>query len=213
MQILPYQFKGLHVLSWIMFVLELVIYTVVWACFIARWTMYWKETKHRIFNDAEEIALTGAPAIVWFTISGLVALKCSDSWGYGFTVLAYVMWWIGMAWIIVQCSTLFICLSKESLTDDEHLPTAVFLPIVGVMTSASIGGIICNNAAHISTRMALPVIIVSYLCLGYALFLALAVYAAYLHRLIIIGWPPVEKIPAMILTVSRTPCRCPTRTN
>jgi tellurite resistance protein TehA-like permease len=98
--------------------------------------------------------LIGATIIAYFTTVAQVALACSVAWGYGFTVLAYVLWWIGMAWMIVQCSTPHISLSKERLTEDEHPHKAVFLPILGAMTAASIGGIICNNSVHLSARMA-----------------------------------------------------------
>jgi tellurite resistance protein TehA-like permease len=184
-----------------MFVINLGLFIVFATLFLFRWLLFWAETKMRIFEDAEEIALLGAPAIAWFTITGQVALTCSEAWGYRLTVLAYVMWWMGAAWIFVVCSTLYICISKSALTDDEHLPTAVFLPIVGIMTTATIGGLICNYGKDINPRMAVPIIICSYLLLGYGLFLALAMYAAYLHRLIICGWPPVSKIPGMILTI------------
>jgi tellurite resistance protein TehA-like permease len=184
-----------------MFVIDLVLFIVFAILYLSRWLLFWAETKTRIFEDAEEIALLGAPAIAWFTITGQVALTCSEAWGYRLTVLAYVMWWIGAAWIFVVCSTLYICISKSALTDDEHLPTAVFLPIVGIMTAATIGGVICIYGKDIDPRMAVPIIVCSYLLLGCGLFLALAMYAAYLHRLIICGWPPAPKIPGMILTI------------
>ena len=184
-----------------MFVIDVVLYVVIGTIFAAGWILYWEETKYACFQDAEEIALLGAPVIAWFTITGQVALTCSESWGYRLTVLSYVMWWIGAAWILFICSTLYICIAKSALTDDEHLPTAVFLPIVGIMTAATMGGLICNYGADLSASMAVPVIVCSYLLLGYGLFLAFAMYAAYLHRLIICGWPPANKIPGMILTI------------
>jgi tellurite resistance protein TehA-like permease len=155
--------------------------------FLLRWLLFWEETKTRIFEDAEEIALLGAPAITWFIITGQVTLTCSEAWGYRLTVLAYVMWWIGAAWIFIVCSTLYICILKSALTDDEYLPTAVFLPIVSLMTSVTIGGVICNFGKDINPRIAVPMIIYSYLLLSCGLFLALAMYVVYLHRLIIYG--------------------------
>ena len=184
-----------------MFVLDVVLFVIIGSIFAAGWILYWEETKKACFGDAEEIALLGAPGIAWFTITGQVALTCSESWGYRLTVLSYVMWWIGAAWILFICTTLYICIAKSALTDDQHLPTAVFLPIVGIMTAATIGGLICNYGRDLSARMAVPVIICSYLLLGYGLFLAIAMYATYLHRLIVCGWPTANKIPGMILTI------------
>ncbi|ORY00160.1 hypothetical protein BCR34DRAFT_606365 [Clohesyomyces aquaticus] len=167
MHVLPYQFRGLPVLSTIMFVFTLVIYATVWTCFLSRWVKYFAETRRRIFNDAEEVALLGAPIVAYFTvftIVGQVALTCSEAWGYRLTVFAVSAY----RW----CHDGFFdwrnCLQQRGRLDGPH---------------------------------GFAVIVVSYLCLGYALFLALAIYAAYLHRLIVVGWPPAEKIPGMILTI------------
>jgi len=199
---LPWQFSGLHVISTVLFVLNIVLFLTFSAVLIARWAMYPVETYRKTFADTEEIAFLGAPVIAYFTIVAQVGITCSTAWGHSFTVLAYVLWWIGVAWILTICTMLYICLAKNQLSNDETLPTAVFLPVVGMMTAAVVGGNIVVYSYKMSPQMAEPVIIVSYLCLGYALLLAITMYAQYMHRLILTGWPEPAKIPGMILTVS-----------
>ena len=55
------------------------------------------------------------------------------------------------------------------------------------MTSVTISGVIYNFGKDINPRIAVPMIIYSYLLLSYGLFLALAIYVVYLYRLIIYG--------------------------
>lgn len=90
---------------------------------------------------------------------------------------------------------------KRHITDDRSTSPAIFLPLIGVMTQATTGGIVVNYSFNISGRLAVPVIIVSFLCLGYALFLAFLYYAIYLHRLIAVGPPTMAKIPSLVITI------------
>ena len=53
-----------------MFGINLGLFIVFATLFLLRWLLFWEETKTRIFEDAEEIALLGAPAITWFIITG-----------------------------------------------------------------------------------------------------------------------------------------------
>jgi tellurite resistance protein TehA-like permease len=110
------------------------------------------------------------------------ALTCSTAWGHGLTILAYVLWWIGMSWIVTVCTTLYISSAKLRLVSNRTLPSIIFLPLVGVMTAATVGGIIANSANEISPRFAVPMIIVSFLCIGYGTLVALMVCAFYLFK-------------------------------
>jgi tellurite resistance protein TehA-like permease len=58
-----------------------------------------------------------------------------------------------------------------------------------------------NYSVGMSASLAIPIIVVSYLCIGYAFFLALLYYAIYAHRLIAVGPPEMAKLPAMVITI------------
>ena len=204
---LPYRFRGLGILSTIMFVLNLVLYILFITMYLLRWFYYPSQTLEHTVEDAEELALLATPAISYLTLIAQVALTCSQQWGYGFTIVAYVLWWIGLVWILAVCTNLYINMIKRpsGRLVDRWLPTAVFVPIVGMMTAATVGGLIINNARDVSPGLAVPVIIVGFFVLGYGMLLALVVYSIYTHRLLTAGWPPPEKIPGMILTVRPPP--------
>ena len=201
---LPYHFSGIGVLSTIMFVLNLVLWSLFSILFITRCVIFPKETRRHIFDDAEEIALLAAPTIGFQTLVAQVVLTCSESWGYRFMMLGYVLWWIGLVWIFADLVTLYIHLVVKPAANviDDVLPTAVFVPIVGTMTEAVVGGLLVNKGRGITPTLAVPVIIVSFMLVGLAFLMAIVVYALYAHRLMRSGWPPPEKIPGMVLTVS-----------
>jgi len=183
-------------------VLDLVLFVVFSFIFLLRLVLYRSAAVSEIFENVREITYLGAPAIAFLTLVAQVALTCSNSWGHGFTILAYVLWSIGMAWIVTVCTTLYISAAKLSIIKDATMPTAVFLPLVGVMTAATVGGLMANYAYEISGRLAMPVIIVSYMCVGYGVLVSLLAYASYLHKLMITGWPPADEIPGLILLAS-----------
>lgn len=80
-----------RVISTIMFVLNIVLSLVIGSIYSLRWTVFRRATFMRTSSDAEEIALQACPAITWLTLTIQVQLICAQSWGYGWTVLAFVM--------------------------------------------------------------------------------------------------------------------------
>jgi tellurite resistance protein TehA-like permease len=203
----PYPSHWTRVCSTIMFVLEIVLFLAFGTIYVLRWTLFYTWTSKHVGGDSEEIALQACPAITWLTIVIQVQLTCAESWGYGFTILAYVMWWIGLIWVMSICVILYLHLVKNPsrAVVDKWLPTAVFIPIVGTLTAGNAAGSIVNNAinnTHLGDRLAVPMIIIGFMCVGFALSLGFVMYSIYMHRLMVSGWPEPMKIPAMILTVS-----------
>lgn len=205
----PYPSHWTRVLSTIMFTANVVLSLTFGTMYLIRWTLFRRSTFRRTASDAEEIALQACPAITWLTLTIQAQLTCAQSWGYGFTILALTMWWIGLVWVVVLCVLLYLHLIKQpshSLVD-KWLPTAVFIPIVGVFTVANAGGLLVNgalHATHLDAHLAAPIIIVSFLLVGFGLGLAAVMYAVYMHRLMTSGFPESLKIPSMILTIG--PC-------
>ena len=202
----PYPSHWTRVCSTIMFVLDVVLFLVFGTIYLTRWIKFHSFTYRTVSHDSEEIALQACPAIQWLTITIQVQLTCAESWGYGFTILAFVMWWIGLVWVMSICVILYIHLVKNPSRSvvDKWLPTAVFIPIVGTLTVSNAAGSIVNNAindTHLPDRLAVPMIIIGFVSVGFALSLGFVMYAIYMHRLMISGWPTPMKIPSMLLTV------------
>jgi tellurite resistance protein TehA-like permease len=201
MNLLPWQFDGLGILATIMFVWNLVLFSLFTSIGVMRLLKYSSHTKKEIVSSMEETSYLAAPAIAFLALVAQVSLTCSTAWGYGFTVLAYVLWWIGLVWTVSLCSGTVVMLTKRHVHQKETLSPAMFLPIISIMTLGTTGGIIANYSAGITATMAVPIIIVSLLAIGYALFLSILYYAVLVHHLLSSGPPPPAKIPSLVITV------------
>lgn len=106
-----------------------------------------------------------------------VSLTVSQaSWGgHAWFVVAYVMWWIGTTAMVISAVALIIIVSKHNIADTEKLTPALILPFVGTTTDALVGGIICQFSHGVNERMAVPVIIVSYMLTGIGFFAAMMI--------------------------------------
>lgn len=76
---LPYQFKGLPVLTAIMNLLNLVVFTICSTLTIIRWTMYQHAAIRKIAGNVDETALYGAPTITFLTLTALMGLIVSNA--------------------------------------------------------------------------------------------------------------------------------------
>ncbi|KAL1596397.1 hypothetical protein SLS60_009043 [Paraconiothyrium brasiliense] len=72
------------------------------------------------------------------------------------------------------------------------------------MTQGTTGGLIVRYSVGITSAEAIPIIVLSYMLIGYALFLAVLYYAMYLHRLLTVGPPQNPKVPALVILIG--PC-------
>jgi tellurite resistance protein TehA-like permease len=201
MNLLPWQFRGLGILSTITFLFNLLLFTIFTLLSLLRLLKHPSHVRSETLNSAEELSYLGAPPTAYLTLVAQVTLTCSTAWGYSWTVVAYVLWWLGLIWTVSLTSFTVITLAKRNIAEDRSLSPAIFLPLISVMTLGTTGGIICNFSVGISAAMAVPVIVVSYMAIGYALFLSLLYYAFIAHKLIAVGIPPPMKIPALVITV------------
>jgi tellurite resistance protein TehA-like permease len=84
---------------------------------------------------------------------------------------------------------------------DRKFSPPILLPLISVMTLGTTGGIVTNYSVGMSASMAVPIIAVGYLAIGYALFLGLLYYGYLAHKLIAVGLPLPAKIPSLVIMV------------
>lgn len=92
MNLLPWQFKGLGHLATIMFVWNLMLFSAFTIISLMRLVTHASHVKSETSSSVEEMCYLAAPAIAYLTLVSQVSLTCSTAWGYGLTVLAYVLW-------------------------------------------------------------------------------------------------------------------------
>ena len=202
---LPYQFDGLGVCSVIAFLVDFVLFIIFSIIFLARLVLFSKQTVAEITDNIQDLSFLGCWPIAWLTLSSLVALIVSTSgWGgHAFTIVAYVMWWFGVGWMLLTFFFIFITMvrtQKASPDAGGRLPPLILIPTMGIATIGTTGGLIAIYSAGISARMAVPVIIVSFLMIGLSVFTASFLYTLLLYQLFTNGWPAPATTPAMFVT-------------
>lgn len=201
---LQYDFSGQPVLSTIAYLVDVVLFIVFSMLMLARLLLFGRGAIHNIGNDVEQLCFTACWPIAWLTISAGTALVVSQaSWGgYAWTIVAYTFWWIGAAWIFVTGLIVYMTLFRKNLISLHNAPAAMMIPAVGVATAASTAGLIASYSSGITATLQVPIIIMGYILLGQALFLALVLYTIFILRLFTEGFMAGEQMPSLLLLVS-----------
>ncbi|TKA77025.1 hypothetical protein B0A55_01959 [Friedmanniomyces simplex] len=186
-----------------MFVFNIVLFVVFFAILLLRIVLYPKAIVQSVTSDFTECTMMAAPVIAWFTITAQIGLTVSQaSWGaHTWFLVAYVFWWIGTFLTIVIAVAVIVIISKYDMVNIEGITPALVIPFVATATDAVAGGLIVTYSHYVNARLAVPVIIVSYMLTGIGFFAALMVYAVYLARLLNAGLPPAAQSPSLILLV------------
>jgi tellurite resistance protein TehA-like permease len=201
LNLLPYRFAGLGILSTILFVFNVAIFAVFAVISLARLYMHRSHVVNLTMTSSEELSYLGAPATAYLTIVAQVSLTCSSAWGFHWTIFAYALWWFGLVWTVSLTSFTFVVLAKQKLLTPSTVSPTVFLPLISVMTLGTTGGIITRYSVGITPGMAIPMIVVGYMCIGYALFLSLIYYVLLATTLFTSGFPAPAKIPGLMIAV------------
>jgi len=201
----PYNSQWIRICGTILFLVDFVFFIVFAIIMLLRLAMFRKQAMREISSNPEELAFLANMPISWLTLTALVSLivSTSSSWGgHWATIVAYVMWWFGAAWTIVTVWTVFIILARSHNLDPSSLTTPLLIPAVAIATVASEGALISSYSHAISARLAVPMIIVSFMCVGFGVFLAIMIYTLFLHRLLTSGFPAPAKLYSLAVLVS-----------
>ncbi|KAI7539764.1 hypothetical protein KC331_g9560 [Hortaea werneckii] len=179
---LPYQFYGLGILSTIMFVFNIVLFIIFFILLLLRCIMFPQSLVKTCSTNISELSLMGTLPIAWFTLVAQVGLTVSNAnWGgQAFFIVALVMWWIGTA---VHSQR------HDDAESSYHHPDAL------------VGGVICQYSGGVNARLAIPIIVSSYMICGLGFFVAILIWAAYFVKLMNSGLPPPPLTPSLFMLV------------
>lgn len=203
---LPYQFEGLSIISSVLFVFNLILFILFFIAFGLRCFLYPSSTISACRTNPIELSMLGAIPIAWFTLCAQVGIIVSNAtWGgHAFSLVAYVMWWAGTFVMGVVAVLVIVVFSKTNVLTSETILPALVLPFVGTTTDAVAGALIVTASAGVSSGLAIPVIIFSYIFAGLGFWAAMLIYAAYFVRLMNHGLPPPDMTPSLVILVG--PC-------
>jgi tellurite resistance protein TehA-like permease len=198
---IPYPSHWLHVISTVLYILDILFFITCTTLFSLRFIIHRSKAWKEITSDVNELCFLATLPISWMTLTTLTGLITSNaSWaGHAFTLLSYVMWWIGSLLTLFIALLVYLLLAQNALTTPSQLSLAIILPAVATSTAAAEGGLISIYSHSISARLAVPVIISSYLLLGIGLFIGLLIYALFLIRILQTDYFPPPKRPTLML--------------
>lgn len=194
----PWQLR----LASVLYVFEIALFAVFTALSLLRWLVYPHVAVRRALSDPDELCSYAIPPIVLMTIAALTATQVSTAaWGgHAFTMVAYVLWWIGMFWMFATGVVVIVTCIYTGNQMDRSMTPVLFMAPVGLATAGVEAGNIANNAAEMSARLAVPMIVVGYFVVGIALFMGIILYTLFFHRLLAAGLnAPAQRAGLFIL--------------
>ncbi|KAK5074726.1 hypothetical protein LTR64_000931 [Lithohypha guttulata] len=207
----PYQFPGLKVISTIFFVFDLTLFVLFSAAFTARFVIFGSQAYGEITGELSDLMLCACWPIAFMTLTSLTSLIASNAyWGrHALTIVAYVMWWVVCFWALAVLFWVFgdliakheISVQAGEGVRGKRLPMMVIIPAVSVSTVAITGALVASHSYDISARMAVPVIIVSFLMVGVGILLGFMLTTYLFHGLLSQGWPPPPQTASVFILV------------
>lgn len=166
--------------------------------------MYPHVAVRRVMSNPEEMGTYAIPPIALMVMASLTITQVSDGpWGgHAFTLVGYVVWWIGLAWTFVTGVVVLAILFYTGYQSNRTVTPILFMAPVRLVTAATEAGNITIFGFGMSARLAVPQIVVGYFAAGSAFFMAILLYAVFFHHLLSVGWGPYAKRAGLFILVS-----------
>lgn len=174
---LHYQFHGLRIIAKIVWIYTIAVLGITLILYLLRCILYPRHVGREVRNNILETSCLSSISVTLTSIFEMIAMQYSDS----ASLAAYVLWWVttGLA-IIFLLATPYVQLKLQP-PGLARIPPAILLPVIAALTSAAGGGGICMAAsAHLSHRLCVPAVIVSFFEIGVGMPLAIAFTAVVL---------------------------------
>ncbi|CAO2655282.1 Nn.00g103460.m01.CDS01 [Neocucurbitaria sp. VM-36] len=192
----PKYHGSLKVLSIVFFMLNILVFTVIFVISVLRYTLYPATWTLMLRHPVQSLFLGTLP-MGFATIINMFVAVCVPAWGGSTPSVAWVMWWVDVAVSVACCLWLPFQMMTKHQNRHETMTAAWLLPIVACVVAAASGGVVASVLPD--PNHALITIITSYILWGMGVPLALVVMGMYFHRLAIYKLPPQEVIVSVFL--------------
>ena len=92
LRVLPYQFNGLEIIADVVWILDIILFSLIGAAFFSRVAIFPKYTWQTIEEEADNTLYLSTVAVSLSTIIELVALILGSTWS-GWDIAALVFWY------------------------------------------------------------------------------------------------------------------------
>ncbi|BCR92567.1 putative malic acid transport protein [Aspergillus chevalieri] len=190
---LDYQFSGIEVISVVIWIYTIILLALCLFVYLLRIILYPRHVARVLRTSIIETACLASVPITSTSIIQMTTLVLVHSWGKAWGIVSYVLWWIDTGMAVVAVMVIPYVFAKVQPPGVKAILPGVLLPLISALTSAAGGGVICVYG-QISSRLQIPVIIVSYLEVGLGLPMALGLSEIFATRLFDRSFPKLEQI-------------------
>lgn len=176
----PLPVPGLRMVAEGLWMLNIVLFLLFSATYVARWIMFFDEAK-RVFGHSTVSMFFGTIPMGMATIINGLLVFGLPRWGAEVVPLAHALWWLDVA-MSMLCG---ICIPYMMFTRQQHSidqMTAVWLlPVVAAEVAAVSGGLLVPHIADVHSQFI--VIVTSYVMWAFSVPLALSILVILLLRM------------------------------
>jgi tellurite resistance protein TehA-like permease len=209
---LDYQFHGLAIISYIFWILTIILLFTTVTLYVLRAAVFKSNIASALRSSTAELNGLASISIASTSILQMAVLTLARSWKGRWPQAIYGLWWFNV--LLALASSVLIPFvittrARNILDDDPPVPSdaepgqqtkpkatkpvlpspsftpAAQLPLISALTVAAGGGTIANYAG-LSSSLTAPMIVVSYILVGMALPLALALDTIFLARVLLL---------------------------
>jgi len=200
LQTLPYQFRGLGIISIVIWLFDVILFAAFVAIFIAKWISSPTALYRHFRTEPEKTFYISSFAITTSTLLNMFALVLGPTWK-GWDVAAMVLYYVNVVFALV-CTVLpfMIAFREEEVTFENMPPTALF-PVTAILSSAASGSIVVHNSS-LSVRASLPIVILSIWLTGLAFVLGVIIISNFTSRLFFHSTLPPKKTMGSFVPVA-----------
>ncbi|KAI0206716.1 voltage-dependent anion channel [Astrocystis sublimbata] len=191
------KFPGLQTIGKIVYILDLVIFTLVASAITYRFTKYPGTLKKSIVHPTEGLFLGTSTLSLASIISGIAryGIPTSGEW----LIVAYrILFWIYFAVTFMIAVGQYALLFTSARLKLADMTPAWDLPVFPFMLSGTIAAV---GAGHQPPEHALPMLVAGLGAQGFGFLVSVLIYACYVHRLIQYGFPAPNSRPGMFIAV------------
>ncbi|KAF2093363.1 hypothetical protein NA57DRAFT_48323 [Rhizodiscina lignyota] len=193
----PHSFDGLEVIGKIVYIFDLVIFSLITAAITYRFIRYPGRLKSSLTHPTESLFFATSH-LALASIIGCIGRYGVPAAGEWLVVVYRVLFWIYFA--ITFCNSVgqYVLLFTSPRLKIQDMTPAWDLPIFPVMLSGTIAAI---GAPFQPMEKKIPMIICGLLSQGLGMMVSMLMYASYLRRMINYGLPSPQSRPGMFIAV------------
>ena len=126
--------------------------------------MFPKPTRAMFDSEIDQTTYLSTGTIAAATLVELVALVPGGEWN-NWEYVAFALWWATVLLALLGGSAVYWILIRDEEVHLSNLSPTLLYPVTGILATASAGSVVVNYT-DLTPKLAMPVIVVSYLLLG-----------------------------------------------